>query len=98
MHNPPNYGSRWFRSIAVHLGESPAEYDDMESLFYAMLELADVELPWRKLVSKTQILESKQRATVEVNQFFFQTSFIKSREISRMFSVHFFPHRAFAVN
>lgn len=54
-------------SIAVLLGASPAEYDDMQSLFYAMLQMGDVELPWHRLVSKAQILKSKQRATVEVS-------------------------------
>lgn len=52
------------------MGASPAEYDDMQSLFYTMLVLADVELPWSKLVSKKQILESKLHSTVEVGDCF----------------------------
>lgn len=61
MKNAPNSGSRLFRSITLHLGETPAEYDDIQSLFYGMLLMADVELPWMKFKTEKEILEYKQR-------------------------------------
>lgn len=74
--NPPSSGSRYFRSIALHLGEPPAEYDDMQSLFYSMLLMADVELPWMKLKAENEILEYKQRiADVKVSRRIYYGSF-----------------------
>lgn len=69
LRNPPNRGNPFYMSIAVHMGQSPAEYDDMQSLFYTMLVLADVELPWRNLSLRREIMEYKQRIEGEVNQF-----------------------------
>ncbi|XP_037045820.1 casein kinase I-like [Bradysia coprophila] len=65
LRNRPNRGNPYFMSIAVHMGESPAEYDDLQSLFYTMLVLADVELPWRNLIDRKEIMESKQRTIGE---------------------------------
>lgn len=65
----PNYGSPWYMPIGVHLDRSPAEYQDMESLLYAMLVLADVELPWNNLPFD-QLLGAKQRVTGDVSRFY----------------------------
>lgn len=75
LRNRPNRGNPFYMSIAVHMGQSPAEYDDMQSLFYTMLVLADVELPWRHLILRKQIMEYKQRIKGEVSQLIINTKY-----------------------
>lgn len=73
LRNRPNRGNPFYMSIAVHMGQSPAEYDDMESLFYTMLVLADVELPWIHLILRKHVMEYKQRIKGEVRQLILNT-------------------------
>lgn len=73
FYHPSNFASKLFLSIAGHLNASPAEIVAIV-LFYAMHELAHVELPWCIVyfksillkhcifLSKERILEYKQRA------------------------------------
>lgn len=64
MFHPSNFRSKLFLSIAVHLNASPVEIVEIV-LFYGMLEFAHVELPWCILLSEEQILEYKQRGTIQ---------------------------------
>lgn len=54
-------GERFYASVGQHLGKPPAEYDDLESLHYALLSIADVQLPWLNLTTRPEIGEKKLR-------------------------------------
>lgn len=66
LQNRPNRGNPYFMSVAVHMGASPTEYDDLQSLFYTMLVLADVELPWGDLTDRQEMMRCKQSTSDEV--------------------------------
>lgn len=60
----------YYGSIAMHFGWPLAESDDLQSLYYVLLTLADVRLPWLNLTSDKEVVLHKLRfAEVEVNRF-----------------------------
>lgn len=68
--NHTHKASRHYGSIAAHRHGPFIEADDFESLFYTLLTLADVSLPWLNLTSHNQILEQKlDFQKVEVKSF-----------------------------
>lgn len=58
----------YYGSVAMHFGWPLTESDDLQSLYYVLLTLADVRLPWLDYTSDREVVMHKLRfQEVEVN-------------------------------
>lgn len=60
--------SMYYGAVAMHFGLPLTESDDLQSLYYVLLTLADVRLPWLGFTSDRDVVMHKLRSQeVEVN-------------------------------
>lgn len=65
----------YYGAVAMHFGWPLTESDDLQSLYYVLLTLADVRLPWLDYVSDREVVMHKLRLQeVEVNKLNFKIS------------------------
>lgn len=63
----------YYGAVAMHFGWPLTESDDLQSLYYVLLTLADVSLPWLNYTSDREVVLHKLRTDeVEVNEFNFE--------------------------
>lgn len=60
-------GNNFFAAISYHTGEYRMFKDDMESLFYMMLDISGIRLPWDGKPHETYVLYKKNIAGMRVS-------------------------------
>lgn len=61
----------YYGAVNMHFGWPLSEGDDLESVYYVLLTLANVRLPWLNYTADKEVVLHKLRISeVEVNQFY----------------------------